>query len=82
MAPPSTSVLGPHGAGADDLQRGQAGNHALISLVQASISFLAGQIAKTGVMRVDTPVTTMGIRGQAPPCSWTSLPPIGRVLFR
>ncbi len=44
---------------------GQAGNQALLSLVQGSISFLAGQIAKTGDMRVDTPVTTMGIRGTA-----------------
>ncbi|MFO1146886.1 MAG: VCBS domain-containing protein [Alsobacter sp.] len=44
---------------------GQPGNQALLSLVQGSISFLAGQIAKTGDMRVDTPVTTMGIRGTA-----------------
>ena len=42
---------------------GGQGNSALISLVQGSITFLAGQVAKTGDMRVDTPVATMGIRG-------------------
>src|SRR3954465_15883124 len=38
-------------------------NSAFISLVQGSISFMAGQVAKTGDMKVDTPVGTMGIRG-------------------
>ncbi|MBI3435205.1 MAG: FecR domain-containing protein, partial [Proteobacteria bacterium] len=42
-----------------------AANASLISLVQGSISFVAGQVAKTGDMRVDTPVATMGIRGTA-----------------
>src|SRR5207253_3208220 len=37
---------------------GGTDNQALLSLVQGSISFLAGQIAKSGDMRVDTPVTT------------------------
>ena len=40
-------------------------NSALINLVQGSITFLAGQVAKTGDMRVETPVATMGIRGTA-----------------
>ncbi|MBV6486588.1 MAG: hypothetical protein GHHEDOFH_00523 [Pseudorhodoplanes sp.] len=44
---------------------GASNNSALISLVQGSISFVAGQVAKTGDMRVDTPVATMGIRGTA-----------------
>lgn len=44
---------------------GSAGNSALISLVQGTFSFVAGQVAKTGDMRVDTPVATMGIRGTA-----------------
>ena len=44
---------------------GGSNNSALISLVQGSISFVAGQVAKTGDMRVDTPVATMGIRGTA-----------------
>lgn len=44
---------------------GGSGNSALLSLVQGSISFVAGQVAKTGDMRVDTPVATMGIRGTA-----------------
>jgi VCBS repeat-containing protein len=38
-------------------------NSAVFSLVKGSISFVAGQVAKTGDMRVDTPVATMGIRG-------------------
>lgn len=40
-------------------------NSALINLVQGTISFVAGKVAKTGDMRVDTPVATMGIRGTA-----------------
>jgi VCBS repeat-containing protein len=40
-------------------------NSAAISLVQGTISFLAGQVAKTGDMKVGTPVATMGIRGTA-----------------
>jgi len=33
--------------------------------VQGTFSFVAGQVAKTGDMRVETPVATMGIRGTA-----------------
>jgi VCBS repeat-containing protein len=44
---------------------GGAGNSAAISLVQGAFSFVAGQVAKTGDMRVETPVATMGIRGTA-----------------
>jgi VCBS repeat-containing protein len=44
---------------------GGAGNAAAISLVQGAFSFVAGQVAKTGEMRVETPVATMGIRGTA-----------------
>ena len=40
-------------------------NSALVSLVQGSISFVAGQTAHTGDMKVQTPVATMGIRGTA-----------------
>ena len=40
-------------------------NSALISLVAGTISFVAGQTAKHGDMKVDTPVATMGIRGTA-----------------
>ncbi|MGZ5834691.1 MAG: tandem-95 repeat protein [Xanthobacteraceae bacterium] len=38
-------------------------NSAVFSLVRGAISFVAGQAAKTGDMRVETPVATMGIRG-------------------
>jgi VCBS repeat-containing protein len=44
---------------------GGTGNAAAISLVQGAFSFVAGQVAKTGDMRVETPVATMGIRGTA-----------------
>lgn len=45
----------------------QAGtaNSALISLVRGTITFVAGETAKHGDMKVDTPVATMGIRGTA-----------------
>lgn len=40
-------------------------NEALITLVQGTFSFVAGKVAKTGDMKVDTPIATMGIRGTA-----------------
>ncbi|HUN97921.1 MAG TPA: FecR domain-containing protein [Bradyrhizobium sp.] len=40
-------------------------NSSLLSLVQGTISFVAGETAKHGDMKVDTPVATMGIRGTA-----------------
>jgi VCBS repeat-containing protein len=46
-------------------QQGAAGNSALFSLVQGAITFVAGQTAKTGDMKVATPTATMGIRGTA-----------------
>lgn len=41
-------------------------NSTLISLTKGNLSFVAGKIAKTGDMKVDTPVGTMGIRGTTP----------------
>jgi VCBS repeat-containing protein len=40
-------------------------NSSLLSLLQGTISFVAGETAKRGTMKVDTPVATMGIRGTA-----------------
>jgi len=40
-------------------------NTALFTLVQGAASFVAGQVAKTGDMKVGTPVATIGIRGTA-----------------
>jgi VCBS repeat-containing protein len=40
-------------------------NSALFTLVQGLIGFVAGRIAKTGDLKVDTPVATMAIRGTA-----------------
>jgi VCBS repeat-containing protein len=40
-------------------------NTALFTLVQGAANFVAGQVAKTGDMKVGTPVATMGIRGTA-----------------
>jgi hypothetical protein len=44
---------------------GGSSNSAVFSLVKGTITFVAGQVAKTGSMKVDTPVATMGIRGTA-----------------
>jgi len=41
-------------------------NSTLFNLSKGSFTFLAGAIAKSGSMKVDTPVGTMGIRGTAP----------------
>ena len=43
-----------------------ASNSTLFSLTKGTFTFVAGQVAKTGDMRVDTPVATMGIRGTTP----------------
>ena len=40
-------------------------NTSLYTLVQGAATFVAGQVAKTGDMKVATPVATMGIRGTA-----------------
>nr|WP_255726497.1 Ig-like domain-containing protein [Microvirga sp. ACRRW] len=40
-------------------------NSAMFTLIQGLIGFVAGQVAKTGDLRVDTPVATMAIRGTA-----------------
>ncbi|GGH32502.1 FecR family protein [Cribrihabitans marinus] len=40
-----------------------AANSGGFSLIQGSFVFIAGQVAKTGGMQVDTPSATMGIRG-------------------
>src|SRR5262245_55259108 len=41
-------------------------NSSMFSLLKGSFTFVAGKIAKTGSMRLDTPVATMGIRGTTP----------------
>jgi len=41
-------------------------NSSMFSLLKGSFTFVAGKIAKTGNMRLDTPVATMGIRGTTP----------------
>jgi hypothetical protein len=40
-------------------------NSSLLSLVAGTITFVAGETAKHGDMKVDTPVATLGIRGTA-----------------
>ena len=45
---------------------GQKKNSMFFSLAKGAFTFLAGSIAKTGSMKVDTPVATMGIRGTTP----------------
>ena len=41
-------------------------NSSLISLTKGTFTFIAGKVAKTGDMKIDTPVATMGIRGTTP----------------
>ena len=41
-------------------------NSTLFSLTKGTFTFVAGKIAKTGDMKVDTPIATMGIRGTTP----------------
>jgi hypothetical protein len=41
-------------------------NSSMFSLLKGTFTFVAGKIAKTGNMRLDTPVATMGIRGTTP----------------
>jgi hypothetical protein len=41
-------------------------NSTLFSLSKGTFTFVAGQVAKTGDMKIDTPVATMGIRGTTP----------------
>jgi len=41
-------------------------NSTLFTLTKGSFTLIAGNIAKTGDMKIDTPVATMGIRGTTP----------------
>ena len=41
-------------------------NSTFISLTKGTFTFVAGKVAKTGDMKVETPVATMGIRGTTP----------------
>jgi hypothetical protein len=41
-------------------------NSTLFNLTNGTMTFVAGAVAKTGNMKVDTPVATMGIRGTTP----------------
>lgn len=41
-------------------------NSSLMSLTKGTFTFIAGNIAHSGDMKVDTPIGTMGIRGTAP----------------
>jgi hypothetical protein len=41
-------------------------NSSVLSLSKGTFTFVAGNIAKTGDMKIDTPVATMGIRGTTP----------------
>lgn len=39
------------------------GNSQLVNLIQGGLTFVSGQVAKSGNMKIGTPVATMGIRG-------------------
>jgi hypothetical protein len=41
-------------------------NSTLFNLTKGTFTFVAGKIAKSGDMKIDTPVATMGVRGTTP----------------
>lgn len=41
-------------------------NSTLFNLTKGTFTFVAGKVAKTGDMKIDTPVATMGVRGTTP----------------
>jgi hypothetical protein len=41
-------------------------NSTLFTLSKGTFTFIAGKVAKTGDMKIDTPVATMGVRGTTP----------------
>jgi hypothetical protein len=41
-------------------------NSSLMNLTKGTFTFIAGEVAHTGSMKVNTPIGTMGIRGTAP----------------
>jgi tetratricopeptide (TPR) repeat protein len=41
-------------------------NSTMFNLAKGTFTFIAGNVAKTGDMKIDTPVATMGIRGTTP----------------
>jgi hypothetical protein len=41
-------------------------NSTIFSLTKGTFVFVAGQVAKTGDMKIETPVATMGVRGTTP----------------
>ena len=45
---------------------GRTDNSMSLSLVQGAFTFVTGQVAKTGAVSINTPVSTMGIRGTTP----------------
>jgi len=64
-------------------QAGGSDNSMTFNLVQGTFSFVAGQIAPTGEMKIETPVATMGIRGTSGFAKITQVASIdGAVVFR
>jgi hypothetical protein len=45
---------------------GGKSNSTIFSLTRGTFVFVAGQVAKTGDMRIETPVATLGVRGTTP----------------
>lgn len=44
-------------------QSGGTGNAAVFDVLRGTVAFVAAQVAKTGQMKIDTPTSTLGIRG-------------------
>lgn len=44
-------------------EEGGKGNTAVFNIARGTVAFIASQVAKTGDMKISTPITTLGIRG-------------------
>lgn len=44
-------------------QAGGSGNEGVFNIISGTVAFVAAQIAKTGEMKINTPTSTLGIRG-------------------
>ena len=65
MPDPRLTTVGSTGGGAG-FSTNSKSNSSLLSLTKGTFTFVAGKIAKSGDMKVNTPVATMGIRGTTP----------------
>ncbi len=74
MSSNSTMVLDELVYNPDD----EANNSMLFNIVEGSFVFVAGEIAPSGNMKIETPIATMGIRGTTPTITFDSASGVGK----